>query len=376
MMTFIHYCPSWPACFATCVGLLVFSLLEITSPPQKSYNSKFPNPVNSILELGDRIQHPTDDQPQYGLTFQKHLDVMLRRGNQWKKCLQNETNLASLQPGNLPLLPELPFGEKNQLKLYLCKSSKVAFLHVYKNGGSFAQIMFHKFCQDKVATKCCLCKLTPPSGNEKRHTYAADGSTPTCTTLNMTEFSEYTVYTFARDPASRFASGVYELARRRNKSWIEKNVADRAANVTGNETLILNSIVETISENIRKKFNSLWKVTRRVDGHIYLQSQFLLHYGQPLPNKLYVGRLEHIRRDMPILMQALFNPPADQMQDLYKFIENPKAHKNDHSRIDVEMSDLVNLDHKRFSPSATNVLRELLAVDYNCGAAHDQDFFL
>lgn len=94
-------------------------------------------------------------------------------------------------------------------EVHFCHSLKVAFLHIYKNGGSFMGGIFKAFCPRNV-TKCA-------SYNAKHN------DNPFCD-LNISDYADYRFYTFVRDPISRFASGVYELGVRRTTKFDQRQL--------------------------------------------------------------------------------------------------------------------------------------------------------
>ena len=133
------------------------------------------------------------------------------------------------------------------------------------------------------------------------------------------DLSNITYFTFVRDPAERWSSAIYELARRDGGAVLAGLM--RGHNVTGLSGESLARLILRVQSERRHG---------TIDGHLNSQTNFVRllrqtpSHGDVIPSLRYVGRVETMAEDFAALMDAHFGLGAAKAVALLEHSRNSK----------------------------------------------------
>ena len=211
------------------------------------------------------------------------LSVMADRANKARRCAKtipekpSSSEIAPIQADG--------FHAADDTEIAVCVPAKLAFIHTYKSGGTTIAGSLHQLCRETYDW--------PPLGESGGFVCK---NNPACTQSLSDAWSlmtNYTWFTFVREPVSRFESGIFELARRDNRC-----VMDAAKDDSVGDELALNVLRECLL-GLRED--------QRPDPHIKPQLSYLLEPNRTVtPLLSYVGHIENVTNEWPAIVASFF----------------------------------------------------------------------
>lgn len=161
--------------------------------------------------------------------------------------LQTESKIVTPLPlSNRTVLDENHWQTEgyisNGFRLSLCEDANIAFLHIFKSAGTYAVLIFKKFCLDVTGKD---------------------------TVLVQNEFQDpnWKIWTTLRDPEHRFISSMFELSRRSGEK-AEGGIADIITT--------LNNESSTSEEIVGEFIDIFTEDYSKYDFHLHPQLDFMV----------------------------------------------------------------------------------------------------
>ena len=248
------------------------------------------------------------------------LDAMRRRAEVLKTCKAADrwsrpADGAGVQPLQLRGDPDLAASKS---EVIVCPGAKLAFIHVYKAAGTTIIASLHDLCQSVGSQARLICG----HDNEKSWPVLEGDDGMWCDqTLAEAwdDISDYTWFTFVRDPVERFKSGLFENAYRASTSNYT-TCAGQAGNskegIEGDELAL--AVLDRCLRWLEPDSDLL-------DPHLKPQIDFFLQSDQSvMPRLAYIGHVEMLADDWPALVSEFFGAKAS--AQVRRVLQNDALH--------------------------------------------------
>ena len=252
-------------------------------------------------------------------------------------------------------------------QIWACPSHRLAFVHVFKAGGTTIDRALEMLCPEG--------RYVCPASWCTRELRAPD---------NKTVAEAYTFFSFVRDPTTRFASGVRECALRGPDACGNCRAVYRAVRADDDSKPAALTPAAAANNILRKCVLS----HRGCEQHVDLQTSFLV---QEYSNRLrmlpitYLGRLERIDVELPALVREFFGASAaseirrrlltgalherwhgDDIAEEHGRLLGPRRCSDAHTLRPEDVPEFTLAVSNLTCPSTVHLLREAYGLDYQC----------
>jgi len=241
------------------------------------------------------------------------LETMRHRAQSLKTCKAAERwshpgDGAGVQPlqlrGDSP-----PAGGRHGLaasktEVIVCPGAELAFVHVYKAAGTTIIASLHDLCQSMGSQARLIC-----GHDDEKKWPVLEGDDQMWCDQTLAEawedISNYSFFSFVRDPVDRFQSGLFENAYRAsmsNYSTCASQAGNSKEGIEGDELAL--AVLDRCLRWIEPDSDIL-------DPHLKPQIDFFLQADQSvMPELAYIGHVETMVDDWPALVSKFFGKKA------------------------------------------------------------------
>ena len=250
--------------------------------------------VSDVDVTTDETAAAKEHTPQ--LTTMRHRAKVLKScqaAARWSRPSQNRLQLR----GD----PDLA---ASKTEVIVCPGAELAFIHVYKAAGTTIIASLHDLCQSMGSQARLICG----HDDEKRWPVLEGDDQMWCDqTLAEAweDISNYSFFSFVRDPVDRFQSGLFENAYRAsmsNYSTCASQAGNSKEGIEGDELAL--AVLDRCLRWIEPDSDIL-------DPHLKPQIDFFLQADQSvMPELAYIGHVETMVDDWPALVSKFFGKKA------------------------------------------------------------------